>query len=236
MSISRFLFRGRWDDERARELEAHLAIETDQNLARGMSADAARSAARRKLGNTTLIREEIYRMNTVALIDALWQDLRYGVRLLRLNPGFAMVAVLSLALGVGANTSIFQLLDAVRIRALPVAHPERLAEIRIVNGDGRDGWFSGNHQILTNPLWERLRERQEPFSDLFVWSAVDFELSSGGESRQAQGFWVLPASSDRPLGGSAFIRGPAQRAGCQNVAEIAPRPQLDHKAEEAGCA
>src|SRR6185295_5516457 len=120
MSISRFFRRRRWDDERARELESHLAIETEENIARGMPLEAARDAARRKLGNTTLVREEIYQMNTMTLIDGIWRDLRHGARLLRLNPAFSAVAVLSLALGVGANTAIFQLLDAVRIRTLPV--------------------------------------------------------------------------------------------------------------------
>jgi putative ABC transport system permease protein len=180
MSWRRYIFRTRWDDERARELEAHLAIETDANIERGMSPAEARLAARRKLGNVKRIREDIYRMNTVGVLDAMWQDLRYGLRLLRLNPAFAIVAVLSLALGVGANTAIFQLLDAVRIRALPVAQAGQLAEIKIVNGDGRDGWFSGNHQILSNPIWQLVRERQEAFSDLFAWVDVDFELSAGG--------------------------------------------------------
>ena len=85
-----------------------------------MSPRDARDAARRKLGNTTLVREEIYQMNTMKLVDSAWRDLKFGARLLRLNPAFAIVAILSLALGVGANTAIFQLLDAVRIRTLPV--------------------------------------------------------------------------------------------------------------------
>src|SRR2546421_4971313 len=125
MRLSRFFHRARWDDERARELDAYLAMEADDNIARGMSVVDARDAARRKLGNTTLIREEIYRMNTIGVLETIWQDLRYGVRLLRLNPAFAIVAVLSLALGVGANTAIFGLLDALLIRTLPVARPEQ---------------------------------------------------------------------------------------------------------------
>src|SRR5262245_19440657 len=131
MSLSRFFRRSHWDDERARELEAHLAIEADENIARGMSPQAARLAARRKLGNTTLVREEIYQMNTVAFLDSAWRELKYGARLLRMNPGFAAVAILSLALGVGSNTAIFQLLDAVRIRTLPIDRPSELVEIRI---------------------------------------------------------------------------------------------------------
>src|SRR6476659_2548347 len=142
MALTRFFRRGRWDDERARELDAHLAIETDENIARGMSVDEARLAARRKLGNRTLVREEIYRMNTFGLLDSVWRDLRHGARLLRLNPAFAIVAVLSLALGIGANTAIFQLLDAVRLRTLPVHDPQRLADIRIdANKAGRTGRF-----------------------------------------------------------------------------------------------
>ena len=192
MGFSKFFLRSRWDRERARELEAHLAIEIDNNIASGMTPRDARDAARRKLGNVTLIREEIYRMNTIGFLETIWQDLRYGARLLRLNPAFASVAVLSLALGVGANTAIFQLLDAVRIRTLPVAHPEELVEIRIPPGNkgGPSGAFNGRHPMLTNPLWERVRDRQEAFSGVFAWGSTEFELSSGGESRPADGLWV----------------------------------------------
>jgi putative ABC transport system permease protein len=188
--MKRFFFRSRWDDERARELEAYLAIETDENIARGMSPADARDAARRKLGNATAIREEIFQMNTIAIVDNLWRDLRHGMRLLRLNPGFAAVAVLSLALGIGANTAIFQLLDALRMRALPVSHPEELVEISLQGGNGRDGGFVGRHSNLTNPQWERIRDRQQAFSSAFAWDAPTFELSAGGESRPAEGLWV----------------------------------------------
>lgn len=125
-------------------------------------------------------------------IDGIWQDLRYGARLLRRNPGFASVAILSVALGAGANTAIFQLLDALRIRTLPVAHPEELVEIRIPDGefDNPSGGFQGRRPFLTNPLWERLRDRQETFSGVFAWSSPEFDLSSGGESRPANGLWV----------------------------------------------
>ena len=83
MGIRRFFRRGYWDDERARELDAYLAQEIDDDLARGMTPDQARMAAHRKLGNATRIREEIYTMNSLGFLETLWQDLRYGARLLR---------------------------------------------------------------------------------------------------------------------------------------------------------
>ena len=189
MSLTRFLRRKHWDDERAREIEAHLAIETDENIARGMDPDEARHAARRKLGNATLVREEIFHMNTF-IVDAFWRDLKYGARLLWLNPGFAIVATLSLALGIGANTAIFQLLDAVQFRTLPVKSPQELVEVRLPERTPRTGSFTGRRVMLTNPTWEQIRANQQAFSGIFAWNVWTFDLSSGGESRLTQGLWV----------------------------------------------
>src|SRR5205085_983736 len=98
-----------------------------------------------------------------------WQDVRHGARMLRRSPGFTLVAIASLALGIGANTAIFQLLDAVRLRSLPVRNPEQLAEIRIVGGNHGMGL---NQQFgeLTRPLWQEIRRQQHAFSGLFAWS------------------------------------------------------------------
>ncbi len=190
MKWPRFLRRRYWDAERSRELDTYIQIETDENLARGMPPDEARSAARRKLGNPILVREEIYRMNSIGYLEAFWQDLRFGARLLRLNLGFATVAIASLALGIGVNTTIFQLLDAFRMRALPVKEPQRLARVQIANRDWGVGSFSSSYPELTNPLWEQLRGHQQAFSGIAAWSDMDFNLSRGGEVRWARGLWV----------------------------------------------
>ncbi|HVD90662.1 MAG TPA: ABC transporter permease [Vicinamibacterales bacterium] len=191
MGITRFLRRRRWDEERALELAAYLAQEIDDNLARGMTPDQARTAAHLKLGNTTRIREEIYTMNSLGFIETLWQDLRYGARLLRRNPTFAVVAILTLALGTGANTAIFQLVDAVRLRTLPVDHPEQLAEVRIVKSpNGRTGSFMGRWPMLTYPLYLKIKEQQTVFSDVIAWGSTSLDLAQGGEQRPAQALWV----------------------------------------------
>ncbi|HEX7287574.1 MAG TPA: ABC transporter permease [Candidatus Angelobacter sp.] len=134
MSWKRFFRRRRWDQERGRELEAYLQIETDSNIAGGMSPDDARAAAHRKLGNTTRVREEIYRMNTLGFLSTLWQDIRYGARMLRKTPGFTAAAVVTLALGIGANTAIFSMVDWLMFQKLPVQDPKELTYLGFVRG------------------------------------------------------------------------------------------------------
>jgi len=159
MSWRRFLRRRWWDDERAREIAAYLENETADNIARGMPPAEAAAAARRKFGNPGLVREEIYRMNTIGWLESTWQDLRYGARALRLSPGFAAVAIVSLALGIGANTAIFQLLDAVRLRSLPVQNPQELAEVKIAGGNHGMG-MNQQYGELTRPLRDVRLERE----------------------------------------------------------------------------
>jgi predicted permease len=190
MGLSRFLRRRYWDAERARELESYIQIETDENVARGMPYDAARRAAYLKLGNRTLVREEIYRMNTLGFLETIWQDLRYGARLLRLNPAFTVVAILSLSLGVGANTAIFQIIDAVRIRPLPVQKAHQLVEVRIAERRGVSGSFMGRRPMLTNAQWERMRDTQQVFDGMAAWNNSVHDLAAGGEARIAQGLYV----------------------------------------------
>ncbi len=131
------------------------------------------------------------------LLAELWKDLRYGMRLLRLNRAFTIVAVLSLALGIGANTAIFQLLDAVRLRTLPVKDPQQLAQVRVARTpQGRTGNFTGDNPELTNAIWENLQDSQQAFSGIAAWSAQRLNLSQGGEARYARVLFVSGAFFD----------------------------------------
>jgi predicted permease len=184
----RFFRRRYWDKERARELEAYLEIETDENIARGMSPEEARYAARRKLGNLTLIREEIYHMNSLGWLDTLWQDLRYGLRLLRRSPGFTAVVVLTLALGIGANAAIFTFINAVMLKVLPVKDPEQLVVLSWASRNypkflrsqiGSTGTEDGQRtsQSFPYPALEEFRTHKEVFTRAFAFGADPVEIN-----------------------------------------------------------
>jgi hypothetical protein len=131
MSWRRYKRRAELDAECALELEAHLAFEIEYNEARGMTPEQAWTAAHRKLGNATTIKETVYRMNSFVFLESLWQDIWFGFRtLLRKNPGFTAVALASLALGIGANAALFQLVNAVLLRSLPVHDAQQLVRFQ----------------------------------------------------------------------------------------------------------
>jgi putative ABC transport system permease protein len=123
-------------------------------------------------------------------MDALFKDLSFALRQLRLNPLFTAVAVLSLALGIGANTAIFQLIDAIRLRSLAAANPQDLAYIDFAKGSKRGGWWSSRSSNFTSAQWESLRTHQQAFSGLVAWSAMNFNLAEGGKAHYAEGLFV----------------------------------------------
>jgi len=137
-------------------------------------------------------------------MDALIKDLRFGLRQLRLNPMFTAVAVLSLALGIGANTAIFQLIDAIRLRALPVVNPQELAYIDFGKDSKRSGWWSTRSANFTSAQWDSISAHQQAFSGMIAWSAKEFNLVKEGKGRYAEGLFVN-GEFFRVLGIPAFI-------------------------------
>jgi predicted permease len=135
--MRRFFRRGRLDAERVREMQAHIDHHVDDLIAQGYSADDARRQAHRRFGNATAIREEIYDMNSVPVVEPILRDVRYAVRMLRKTPGFTIVALVTLAVGIGVNTAVFSVVDAVLLKPLPYPNPDRLATIRVAAHDPR---------------------------------------------------------------------------------------------------
>ena len=172
------------------ELRGYLTATVEEKMRRGLNREAAERAARIEMGGPESIKEQVRAVSWESLLETLWQDLKFGLRLLRFNPAFAGAAILSLALGIGANTAIFQLLDAIRMRTLPVKNPQELAEVRIADRNGATGSFVTRYPKLTNPQWEQIRGQQQGFSGLFAWGPTTFNISPGGEVHTVQGLWV----------------------------------------------
>jgi predicted permease len=224
VGIFKFFRRDRWDEERARELDDYLAREIEDNLERGMPPDEAARAAHLKLGNRTRIREEIYEMNTLRLVEPAWHDLRFGLRLLRKNPTFAVVAILTLALGTGANAAIFQLVNAVRLRTLPVERPDTLVSVGIdMHGSERVGRGYRGRSFHTEPLWQQIRAQQQAFETLFAWGTDEWDLATEGELRPARGLYAsgnyFQALGVRPFVGRVFTEADDTK-GCGNPGAV----------------
>jgi putative ABC transport system permease protein len=161
-----------------RELAFHLQEATDRLIESGMPPDAAAREAARRFGHRPTMKERTRDMDIATWLESLLADVRYAFRSLRAAPGFTLVAVLSLALGIGANTAIFSLIDTLILKALPVAEPEQL--VKLAMGDSRN-------DVFTNPLWEAIRDQDPPFNGVFAFGSDNFDLASSGQSRMVDG-------------------------------------------------
>lgn len=157
------------------ELRYHLEREIERNVAGGMTSEEARLAALRSFGGVEQAKEQCRDARGISLVEDLWQDLRYGLRMLVKKPGFALIAVFTLALGIGANTTIFSLVNATLLRQLPLTEPERLAYV-----------FSGNpnspYSNASYPDYEEFRDQNQAFSGLAAWGGITASLNSNDQT------------------------------------------------------
>ena len=195
--------RRRYEREMEEEMRFHLEMQIEQNLASGMAAEEAHYAARRQFGNQTWLKEasrEMWRLNS---IETLIQDLRYDARILRKNPGFTAVAALTLALGIGANTAIFGVIDCVLLKPLPYRHPEELLAVRIMARGlvAQDLPLSASSYFI-------FREQHRAFQDIGLYRFGSADIIGLGEPERAPVLSVtdgaLPILGIAPLLGRFF--------------------------------
>ncbi len=213
------LRRGRHEREMEEEMRFHLEMQIEQNTTSGMAAEEAHYAARRQFGNQTWLKEASREMWSLNFIETLIQDLRYGARTLMKSPGFAFVAVLTLALGIGANTAIFSVVNGVLLRALPYKEPERLVMVWADRPilQAQIGLADFPVAVADFVDW---RDQNQVFEQMAAMQAPRINLTGGGEPESVV---ALRASASLfPLLGARFTVGRAflpeeDRAGAERV-------------------
>lgn len=203
---------GRAERDLTREIESHLQLLQDDFRRRGMSAEDAWLAAKRAYGGIEQAKELHREERSWLWLEQVRQETWLSIRKLWSSPWFSLTAVLTLALGTGANTAIFTLIDALMLKALPVSHPEQLVQVNMAN---RDIW-GVKEPFVSNPVWEQLRDRQDIFFGLFGYATARFDLSARGEARYVQGNYVsgqffetlgVPAAAGRVITTADDYRG-----------------------------
>ncbi|HET9533135.1 MAG TPA: permease prefix domain 1-containing protein, partial [Blastocatellia bacterium] len=176
-------FKGRLERDLEDELRAHIEMQEEDYRQQGMSPEEARYAALRKFGGVEQVKEAYRDRRGIPLVESVLHDLRYGLRMMRKYPGFTLVAVLTLALGIGANTAIFSVVDSVLLRQLPYPEAERLVFL----------WSTMNSQGVpisgsSMPDYREWRDQNRSFDGVAGFYYGDFNLStSNGEPERVQG-------------------------------------------------
>jgi predicted permease len=211
--------RAQIENEMEEELRSHILNRADDLERSGIPRAEAERRARIEFGAFERRKEECRESVGVHFIETLVQDLRFGLRVLRKSPVFTAVAVLTLALGIGANTAIFSLIDTVMLRLLPVQKPQEMVEILRFN-PARGGQPTSG---FTNALWEQLRDNQDIFSGVFSWSSERFDLAQGGAVHYVSGVFTsgsyFSTLGVRPAAGRLFMPADDQR-GCPALAVL----------------
>src|SRR5215813_6426165 len=200
------LRRGRYEREMEEEMHFHFEMQIEQNLDSGMAAEEARYAARRQFGNQTWLKEVSREMWSLNSIETLIQDLRYGARMLLKIPGFALVAIITLSLGIGANTTIFSLINSLLLKPIPFPQADRLALVwqsQVSNPNSR------NIVVSAPNFWDWQRQN-DVFENMAVFDTAGkgYDLSGDGEPERVSGLRVSAGFFDtlgvKPRLGRAF--------------------------------
>lgn len=179
------------EDFRA-EIEAHLELEADDLKSEGLNSNQARWKARREFGNVRAAQERFYLKGRLEWLDKLLRDLRFGMRSLLQSPGFAVTAILTLALGIGANTAVFSVMNAVLLKSLPVSDPERLVYLRTSNPPRGTGTIDTT-ETFSYPVYDALRHENKTLSPMMAYvplSGSKVAVRYGTEPEEAEGDMV----------------------------------------------
>jgi predicted permease len=185
MSIRRFMHRSRKDEDLAEEIESHLAHEQDANGARGLSGEESRRQARLKFGNPRTTRESVWRYRSLPWIENGWRDLRFAVRALAKTPGFTLIAILVIAVGIGVNTAVFSVINTVLLK--PLTYPDPQSLMQLLNSGPR-GSFPGANIPKFN-IW---RQQSTIFERVaaYDFGGAGLNLTGGDHPEQVQGIHV----------------------------------------------
>ena len=179
--LNQLFTRNRRYNELSESIREHIEEKIEFLMEGGVTREEAKRIAQIEFGNMTLMEERSREVWQWPMLESIWADVRFALRTMRHSPAFTATALLSLALGIGANTAIFSLIDAVILKSLPVQNPSELVQVMV--GQQRYDGFS-------NPVWEQLRDRQDVFSGIFAYGRWGFDLSQGGAERPVYGTYV----------------------------------------------